>query len=181
MTHREISTLPPYDVTVHTWCKTLWISHPRLCLGVRDAHGVIVCMCKKQNSDRATFVNIYSLQLSCVYPCRVAPQQGRTADRTETMREKNLHNWTCTVASLRPVWPLIFGFLQSVNIQYNVYSHSELPKEDRLCENCWQWGKFQHTDTHTHTRMTQWDPCCPAGRLQGELMCSTLHPEMPPG
>ena len=35
--------------------------------------------------------------------------------------------------------------------------------------------------THTHTHVTQWDPCCSAGRLQGELMCSALPPEMPAG
>lgn len=58
---------------------------------------------------------------------------------------------TCTVASSRSF--CLFGLLQLANIQSNNLSLGELLEDDRLCGNCGQWGKFQHSHTHadTHT------------------------------
>lgn len=63
---------------------------------------------------------------------------------------------------------------------YNAFNdpcHTDLIEDDRLCGN-WRHGrKLQSTYTHD----SQWDPCCPVGRLQAELICSALPPEMPAG
>lgn len=112
------------------------------------------------------------------------PMQGSSCCRSKNKIYANftLSNLTCTVASLLLVCLSIFGFSLLLNIQYNNLGDMRWFKMTGSVETVTNEEKCTraHTHTQTHT-LTQWDPCCPAGRLQGESVCCSSPPKMSAG
>lgn len=163
MKHSKSPSQSPCIGTLNAWCRS-W------------------CIVPLGRPCRIALVPIL-LSISCISyvpPTLTRGRENLSALLLQKYANVTLSNATRTVASLLPVCLSIFGLSLLLNIQYDDLSDMswlEMTGSVETVDN--EENARTHARRHTHecVCMTQWDPCCPAGRLQGELVCCSSLPK----